>query len=75
MKHFPFPGLGTAGSVKLQIQLTYSTPGEAYRLRNVGKKIRKSILPMSHVIKTLRKFHVFVSIIHQKNKQIQSKFF
>ena len=60
--------------MKLQSQLTYSTPEKAYGLRNVGGKTRRFILTMSHVIKVLGKFHVFDNTIPQKTEQIQTAF-
>ena len=72
---FLFPGFCTARRMKLQIQLTYSTPEKAYGLRNVGGTTRRFILTMSHVIKVLTKFHVLDNSIPQKTEQIQTTFF
>ena len=60
--------------MKRQIQLTYSDPEKAYRLRNVGGKTRRFILTISYVIKLLGKFHVLDNTISQKTEQIQTAF-
>ena len=76
MQRFLFPGFCTARSIKLQIQLTYSTPEKnIWTQKRWWKDQKINFLPMSHVIKVLWKFHVLDNTIPQKTKQIQTDCF
>ena len=57
--------------MKLEIQLTYSTPEKAYGLRNVDGKTRRFILTVSHVIKVTQISMFIIGLI--KNLMICEK--
>ena len=64
----------TVRNMKLQIKLTYSTAGKAYGHRNIGENTSRFVLTMSHVIKVLGQFHVWIIPYLQKLNKYKRQF-